>query len=139
MKSFYATDKDGIKRKFQYQIFNNTQYHCGEDKDCLLVRISDKVEEQLDFFEIVLLKRINYLKIDSINHYFLDRYMSKGIPEAIILEIKRSENIQIRSSSNKFKDCEEEKREEAATAYWKRLRLEGKADYNEIEDYFFTL
>lgn len=95
--------------------------------------VGDKEEHWFDF-------KIAFLTDGSIKvtDMFVgnEDHRKKGIPDALILEIKRLYNKKVISSSNEIKLVRDEWRKLPATKVWERLVLKNKAKYNLQTDTF---
>ncbi len=98
--------------------------------------LDDDNEEEEDWFDF----KIAFLTDGSIKvtDMFVGKasHRKKGIPDALILEIKRLYNKKVISSSNKNKLVRSEWRKPPATKVWERLVLKNKANYNSQTDTF---
>ena len=68
-----------------------------------------------------------------------DKHRKKGIPEALILEVKRLYKIQVISSSNRKPIIISEWRREEASKVWERLINQQKAIYDFDNDIYKLL
>lgn len=96
--------------------------------------LSNDADDDWFDFKVALLEN-NTLKVTDM---FISKesHRKKGIPEALILEVKRIYNKQVISSSNKKPKILGEWRRDEASKAWERLVSQGKAKYDEEEDIY---
>ena len=137
LKKLLSTDILGNTIGLKYQIRNFVTKEGIKKQEFQTFMDGDNEEEWFDF-------KIAFLENDliKITDMFVgkEKHRKKGIPEALILEVKRlyGKN-KIISSSNKNKLIKGEWRREAATKAWERLVSRSLAKYDFFTDTYELL
>lgn len=120
-----CTDRNGITRKFSYEY----DYYKLEDQWHFRVHTIPPLKS-LEFFELVV-KPISpdTVQVVVIRHNYIPEYMAKGIPDALLPEVrevlcKRIVSSPGKKQGNRFRTVDAEK-------YWKRFYSKGLATYDD--------
>ena len=126
----------GNEIKANYKIFEVENNYGLRKLEFRTYLPGDKEEVWFDF-KIALIDN----SIIKVTDMFIgkEEHRMKGIPEALILEVKRLYNKKVISSSNKKPIILSEWRRIEADKVWKRLVRLNKAKYDELNDIYELL
>ncbi len=131
MTHLSCVGRDGKTRVFDYQV----QISSSGDNYTFKVRTVPPMKSD-DFFELELEKLdTNTVCVIMAHHHNKPEYAAKGIPEALLPEVKRKLEMNVESSpmdgkqNNVF-------RTPAATKYWERLVATNGAIYDNLRDVY---
>lgn len=131
-----SVGKDNNTYNYEYLVSSYTHRH---DKYTVIVLNVNRVDEPCyDWFDFQYVE-LSGNRIKTIA-MFLDMnqcHRGKGLPEALILELRKLyPNHIITSSSNTVKDLSDECRTEMASSVWNRLVRSGQAIFDIDKDVF---
>ena len=138
MKPVFCIGKDLVERTFYYDAnFDEL------DQDWLIRVFDDQQPKDGHAFEMKYkpLSDVIWRQAD-IHHHGMEKYRSKGIPDAMIPEISRQYKVVIVSSPTQGQPGEYEediRRSPDATKMWDRLRAKGIAGYCADADIYFLM
>jgi hypothetical protein len=127
--------RDRAEHKFLYSIEESEEQ--GLVKWIFRVMPEDLKAKDYYEFAVVIIGN-NTGKIVMMDNRNMKEYRGKGITEKMIAEAKKALGVSIISSTNcsKYKALETEWRTDSATIIWERLRMNGKANYDEEKDIY---
>lgn len=132
-REIICTDLNGNKRSAYYNIKKIITDDGIKKLEFRTYMENDKQNEWFDF-KVALLDN----DIIKVTDMFVGKqeHRMKGIPEALILELKRLFNKKIISSSNSKPIIDNEWRKPSATKVWQRLVIQNRAKYDSYNDVF---
>lgn len=136
----YTLGKDGCNYEFVCDaviFFDNFS-----QRDKVAVKVFPLNRQYDDYFDFkyILLSEYRQVKVTDMFLDYKNYYQSKGLPEALILQLKYVyPEFQIISSSNKIRIVRNEWRSTAGTRVWERLVAVGRANYLEDIDTYLLV
>jgi hypothetical protein len=124
----------GTSREFLWRVTKDA----FEDKWTFRVETEDNWRSNQCFELSVAALDDDTVRVIMMKHHEQEEYRAKGIPDALLPEIKRhlAKNVE---SSPEAAESGGVYRTQDATKVWKRLETKGLATYNEVRDVYLLL
>ncbi|MFN3161616.1 MAG: hypothetical protein ACE37I_20075 [Rubinisphaera brasiliensis] len=133
MPTIICTGKDNVEREFAYTSEMNNLDGTYD------VMVQPVPSTSGPSFELRLKPEDGQWRIDSVTHHGLEVYKEKGIIYALIPALAAELDADIVSSPRKKADDTGTFRTKSADSYWKRLKHQGQASYDEGKDVYTFL
>jgi len=130
-----CTDRNGIQNKFKYSIEESEE----NGKVKWIFRVMPFDLNAADWFDFAItVINTNIGKVTVMDNRNMIQYRGKGITEKMIEEAANVLGLTIISSSNnpQKKSLSPEWRSPAADVIWERLKVKGRATYNQEDDIY---
>lgn len=134
MQILTCTDPRGNSSDFEYSVSRDVR------ATTWTYRVRPKgADAYSNFFELSVVELdASAVRVTMINNHNHPPVSAKGIPDALLPHIARELGRQVQSSPGSG-PAGDVYRTEAATKVWQRLKKNGKADFDEPRDIYYTV